>query len=166
MFNSIGYRKLVNLLHIFIIAPLLWALATNRFPEEYKKYIVILAFVMASFHLYKLFTQSNVAINIHAENEMGMEGMTTLYGSNVHHIKMFDSYPGYDMHNLSIKQGDIVVWTNVGEVEHTVTADNEEFNSGIMKPGNNYTVKFNHKGMFPYKCMFHKGWMSGVVEVK
>lgn len=145
--------KIINAFHVLIVAPLLWSLASNRFPEEYKQYVVWLAIGLALFHLYRFFTNRT-------------EGMTSIYGSNVHHIKLFDSSPGYDVPHLTIKQGDIVVWTNVGEIEHTVTADNGEFNSGILKPGENYTVKFDNKGDFYYSCMFHKGWMRGVVNVQ
>lgn len=153
MSNSIGYRKLINLMHILFVAPLLWALATNRVPEDYKQYIVFLAIFIALFHLYRFFSTKN-------------ENMESIYGSNVHHIKIFDSSPGYDQPKIEIKRGDIVVFTNVGEVEHTVTADNEEFNSGYLKPGENYSVKFDTPGEFYFHCMYHKGWMKGVVVVK
>ena len=51
----ISQRGFINLFHIFIVAPLLWALATNRVPENYKVLIVLLALVMAIFHTYKLY---------------------------------------------------------------------------------------------------------------
>jgi|688.fasta_scaffold199658_1 plastocyanin len=148
-----GYRKLINLVHILIVVPLLYALATDKFPSNYKQYVVWLAIAIGLYHLY-LFLLLDV------------EGMDTVYGSKIHHIKIFDSSPGYDKPNLEIKQGDIVVWTNIGEVEHTVTADNGEFNSSYLKPSENYSVKFDHPGKFYYTCMHHKGWMKGLIVVK
>lgn len=148
-----NYSKLINLVHIFIIAPFLWALATDRFPEEYKQYILWLVVALVIFHTYKLFIKTTI------------EGMDSI-GSSVHHIKMFDSLPGYDKPNLMIKPGSIVVWTNVGEVEHSVVSDNEHFNSGVLRPGESFSMKFEYPGTYPYYCMDHRGWMMGVVIVK
>ena len=146
-------RKLINLFHVVFVAPLLWALATNKIPENYKQYIVLLALGVALFHLYRFFSATK-------------EGMESVFGSNVHQIKIFDSSPGYDQPQLTINRGDIVVWTNIGEVEHTVTADNEQFNSGYLKPGENYSVKFDFPGEYYYSCLYHKGWMKGIIIVK
>ena len=152
MSNSMKYLKMINLMHILLVAPLLYALGTNKFPEEYKQYIVWLAIFVVLFHLYRFCTSTT-------------EGMKSLYGSNIHHINMFDSSPGYDQPHLEIKKGDIVVWTNVGEIEHTVTSDNGEFNSGYLKPGENYSVKFDFPGEFYYHCIYHTGWMKGEIVV-
>ena len=84
---------------------------------------------------------------------------------NVHHVKIFDSFPGYDKSTLKIKVGDTIVWTNVGEVDHTVTSSDNDFNSGPMQPGQTYSMQFNTPGIFNYYCMFHSGWMHGIVNV-
>jgi plastocyanin len=148
-------RQLINLFHVFIVAPLLWSLATNRFPEDYKKYLIWVVVLLVLYHLWRFF----------GVNSSGMENMTTIGNANLQHIRIFDSYPGYDKPALTIKKGDIVVWTNIGEVEHTVTGDNGEFNSGYLKPGENYSVKFDNLGTFTYSCQAHKGWMNGVIMV-
>ena len=149
----LNYRQWIDLLHLVIVAPLLWALATNKFPEEYKQYVLWLVGILVVYYLYRLFVDANV------------EGMQVIYGSNIHNIKIFDSIPGYDQQNLTIKVGDSVVWTNVGEVEHTVTAVNGDFNSGPLKPGQTFSVQFNNPGVFSYQCMFHSGWMHGLISV-
>jgi len=146
------YRQLVNLAHILIVAPLLWALATNKFPEEYKKYILWLVVALVIFHFYKLYIQNN-------------EYMESVK-SNIHHIKIFDSYPGYDHAKLVIKKGDIVIWKNIGEIEHTVTDNNGQFNSGLLKPNGTYSVKFDYPGNYHYHCMYHDGWMKGEIIVE
>lgn len=153
MQNLLGNRKLINLFHLLFVAPLLWALATNKVPENYKQYVVWLAFIVALFHLYRLLSNKK-------------EGMENVFGSNVHQIKIFDSSPGYDQPKITIKKGDIIVWTNIGEVEHTVSADNEQFNSGYLKPGEHYSVKFDFPGEYYYSCLYHKGWMKGLVIVQ
>ena len=35
-----NYSVLVNLFHILIVAPLLWAIGTNKLPEEYKNLLI------------------------------------------------------------------------------------------------------------------------------
>ena len=148
--------KLVNLIHIVLVAPLLAALALDKFPQEYKKYVLYLAILVAVYHLYKLYKSS-------ASNNL-FEGLD-INGSYIHHIRMFDSSPGYEKPNLCIKQGDVVVWSNVGEIDHTVTGVNNEFNSGYMKPGDRFSVKFSEKGVFNYYCMVSRGWMIGKITV-
>lgn len=148
-----SYSALVNLFHILIVAPLLWAIGTGRFPQEYNQLLIWVALAIAVYHLWTLVSMSR------------WEGMEEINGANVHHVRMFDSYPGYDVPDLTVGTGDVVVWTNVGEVEHTVTANNGEFNSGYLRPGENYSVKFENKGTFMYHCMVHGGWMKGVVTV-
>jgi len=149
-----NYSQLINLIHIFVVAPFLWALATNRIPEEYKQYILWLVVVLVIVHVYRFFTNSKI------------EGMDSVSGPNVHHIKMFDSLPGYDKPNLVVQPGNIVVWTNVGEIEHSVVSDNDHFNSGVLRPGESFSMKFEYPGTYPYYCMDHRGWMTGVVIVK
>ena len=144
---------LINLFHILVVAPLFWLIGTNRFPQEYNHVLVWLSLALAIYHLWRLMSKSK------------WEGMEEIDGSNVHHVRMFDSYPGYDMPDLTISSGDVVVWTNVGEIEHTVTANNGEFNSGYLRPGENYSVKFENKGTFQYHCLVDGGWMKGVVTV-
>ena len=149
-----NYYQLINLFHIFIVVPFLWALATNRFPEEYKQYILWLLVLIVLYHSYRFYMNYSI------------EGMESVGKSGVHHIKMFDSLPGYDKPRLVIKPGNIVVWTNVGELEHSVTSDNELFNSGYLRPGDSFSMKFTQPGTYPYYCIDHKGWMMGVVIVK
>ena len=147
-----NYDKMINLFHILIVAPLLWMIATKRLPEDYYQILLVIAVLILVYHSWSLLSNS-------------FEGMEGLNGDNVHHIRMFDSYPGYDQPNITINKGDVVVWTNIGEVEHSVTANNGEFNSGYLKPSENYSVKFENKGTFQYHCLVHGGWMKGVVTV-
>lgn len=154
MSSLLQYNCLINLFHILVVAPLLWALATDKLSENQKQYVVWLAVVLVIYHLYRLMT-----------NCKQQEHMQNVYGSNIHHVKMFDSAPGYDRVNVTIKRGDIVVWTNVGEIEHTITADRGEFNSGYLKPGENYSVKFDNLGEYYYHCENDIGWMKGSVTV-
>lgn len=53
----LDYNSMINLFHIFIVAPLLWAVGTNRFPQEYISIFVVLAIIVLIFHTYRLYTR-------------------------------------------------------------------------------------------------------------
>jgi plastocyanin len=99
-------------------------------------------------------------------------------GANVHYIRMFDGAPGYSPASLNIRNGDIVVWTNVGEVQHTVTSAKRSewmlnhrmtpgfnFDSGQLRPGQSFAVKFLEAGWLPYYDIPNEGWMHGEINV-
>ena len=58
-----------------------------------------------------------------------------------------------------------VIWTNDDSAEHTVTATNNDFNSGLIEPGQSFTYTFTTPGTFTYYCTIHP-WMKGTVMVK
>lgn len=66
--------------------------------------------------------------------------------------------------DLTIGQGDTVVWTNNVSTEHSVTslsspaAWTEKLLPGVGSTGQ---VTFNTPGVFPYECKFH--YLSGMV---
>lgn len=70
---------------------------------------------------------------------------------------------------LTVNAGDTVVWTNNGNMAHTVTADNASFVSTTLQHGQTYSRVFTSAGSFPYYCQFHGGsggtGMSGVINV-
>ena len=55
----------------------------------------------------------------------------------------------------TIDPGDSVTWTNNGAVPHTVTAENGLFDSGVLDPGESYTVDFDGQGTLAYYCTLH-----------
>jgi plastocyanin len=57
--------------------------------------------------------------------------------------------------DAAIEPGDTVTWTNNGAVPHTVTAENGLFDSGVLDPGESYTVDFDGQGMVTYYCTIH-----------
>jgi plastocyanin len=57
--------------------------------------------------------------------------------------------------DAAIEPGDTVTWTNNGVVPHTVTAENGLFDSGVLDPGESYTVEFDGQGTVPYYCTIH-----------
>ncbi len=67
--------------------------------------------------------------------------------------------------SLTVTAGATVVWTNNDGVTHTVTADDNSFNSGNVTPGSTYSLKFATKGTFTYHCSIHT-MMKGTIVVQ
>lgn len=54
MSDLLAYPNLINLVHIFVVAPLLLSVGTGNFPQQYNQLLVVLALFVAVFHLYRL----------------------------------------------------------------------------------------------------------------
>ena len=95
----------------------------------------------------------------------------------------------FEPKTATIKTGETVTWTNESEIEHTVTAYEDEtpdgaayfasggFESertarnrvteGLIAPGENYEHTFDQPGTYGYFCIPHEGsGMVGTVRVK
>jgi plastocyanin len=81
-----------------------------------------------------------------------------------------------DMKNLAyapkeihVAPGSTVTWTNDDALQHTVTADDGSFDSGLLDPSATFTQEFDTPGVYPYFCQPHGGpggvGMSAVVVV-
>lgn len=76
---------------------------------------------------------------------------------------------GFSPSELHIFAGETVTWVNKGTVHHTVTADDDSFNSGFVEPGMSYSHRFLKPGTYPYHCVLHGSergvGMAGVIIV-
>ena len=63
---------------------------------------------------------------------------------------------------LSVEPGTTVTWTNEGNEPHTVTADNGLFDSGVLYPGDSYSVQFDGMGTVSYYCTLHPSMTGGI----
>lgn len=66
---------------------------------------------------------------------------------------------------LSISLGTTVTWHNNDSVTHTVTAQDNSFDSGSLSPGSTFAHTFEQKGTFEYHCKTHPS-MTGKVIVE
>ena len=70
---------------------------------------------------------------------------------------------------LHITVGQTVTWVNKGHIHHTVTADDDSFNSGFVEPRASYSHTFLRPGRYPYHCVLHGSeggvGMAGVIIV-
>lgn len=70
----------------------------------------------------------------------------------------------FDPATLDVRTGDTVVWRNTGRMEHSVTALDGSFDSGLLKPGATWSRTFDTPAFFDYRCTPHP-WMGGVLRV-
>jgi plastocyanin len=65
---------------------------------------------------------------------------------------------------IDVVAGDSVMWTNVSVRNHTVTADDQSFDSGRLFSDDTFVHTFDSVGDAPYHCMLHPS-IRGVVHV-
>ncbi len=71
---------------------------------------------------------------------------------------------GFDTPDLSPSVGQTIMWTNTGAQPHTITADDNSFDSGTIAPGGTYTFSATDPGTYAYHCTPHP-WMKGTFTV-
>lgn len=64
--------------------------------------------------------------------------------------------------DLTVKAGTTVTWTNNDNISHTVTADDNSFDSGTMGHGATFTHTFATAGSYTYHCAFHSSMTAKV----
>lgn len=66
---------------------------------------------------------------------------------------------------LIVSPGTTVTWTNNDNEPHTVTADNDSWDSGNIPPGSTYSKTFSKLGAYLYTCDAEP-YMKGKVIVQ
>ena len=66
---------------------------------------------------------------------------------------------------LTVSVGTTVTWTNNDSVSHTVTSNDNLFESGNLAKGATFSHTFNQKGTFNYHCSIHPS-MTGKIIVE
>jgi plastocyanin len=89
--------------------------------------------------------------------------------AEANHVEMVDNEPDltrwhFDPAQLTVPVGTTVVWVNKGTEDHSVTADDKSFDSGLKKAGASFQRAFPKAGAFSYHCEPHP-WMTGTIQV-
>jgi plastocyanin len=71
----------------------------------------------------------------------------------------------YSPASVSIAVGDALTWTNNGQAQHSATADDGSFDTGVFGPGASRSHTFTRAGTFSYYCTVHGHVQSGTVRV-
>jgi plastocyanin len=66
---------------------------------------------------------------------------------------------------LEIAAGTTILWSNNGQVAHTVTSRDGSFDTGLIEPGESRAVTFSRAGTYPFRCTPHP-FMTGTVVVR
>jgi plastocyanin len=66
--------------------------------------------------------------------------------------------------DLDVLVGTTVMWRNADQTTHTVSEDEDEFDSGFVRPGGSFSQRFSEQGTFVYHCTIHR-FMQGAVHV-
>jgi len=66
---------------------------------------------------------------------------------------------------ITVSAGTTITWKNNDNMAHTVTADDNSFDSGNIGAGGSYSRTFSVAGTFNYHCTIHAG-MNGKVVVQ
>ena len=66
---------------------------------------------------------------------------------------------------IEVIAGSTVTWTSDDGVPHTVTAREDDFNSGVLMSGDSFSQAFETPGSFDYFCAIHP-LMTGTVVVR
>jgi len=70
----------------------------------------------------------------------------------------------YVPRELTVVTGTTVSWRNADRTTHTVTQEDDAFDSGFLRPGDTFSTTFAKSGTFAYHCSIHRT-MQGVVRV-
>jgi plastocyanin len=76
-------------------------------------------------------------------------------------INIQDYY--FDPQVVQIQPGQTVRWLNQGVVDHTSTADNGEWDSGMLSNGQFFNFTFANEGVFDYYCAMHLSMVGTIV---
>jgi plastocyanin/uncharacterized membrane protein YozB (DUF420 family) len=67
----------------------------------------------------------------------------------------------YGLKTVTVPAGTKVRFVNQGQARHSATADDGSFDSGLLDPGQEFTITLDEPGLFPYYCVLH-GTRGGV----
>lgn len=74
-------------------------------------------------------------------------------------------YAAYTPHDVQVVRGETVQWTQDSVRNHTVTALDASFDSGVLRTGDTYQRAFAADGTYAYYCRLHAG-ITGAVDVR
>ena len=105
--------------------------------------------------------RARIAIAIAFVAILALAAPTVLAASRAVSIRDFAFSPK----TVEIRVGDRVTWTNRDAVEHTASARNGSFDTGLLGEGESRSIRFNVAGTYRYVCTPHPS-MTGTVVVR
>jgi plastocyanin len=93
------------------------------------------------------------------------EGVVVVPITEISAIDIFlieDNY--FEPTDALVEPGTTLMWVNRGQEPHTVTADNGQFDSGVLNPGDSFLTTVEGSGTLTYRCTLHPE-MTGSITV-
>ena len=103
-----------------------------------------------------------LALTSIAQRATGDSASATSAATDTH--VSIDNY-AFKAPKVTIKPGTAVVWKNMDDDPHTVTADDGSFDSKGLGQGDTFRHVFSKAGTYPYHCSAHP-YMKGTVIVE
>lgn len=69
----------------------------------------------------------------------------------------------FSISSLTVINGTTVTWTNNDATAHTVTADDNSFDSGNIASGSSFSKTFSAAGTFAYHCKIHTTMTANII---
>jgi plastocyanin len=93
---------------------------------------------------------------------------TPTSGLNVQQVGVHDvTIQGFQFSpaSVTVNQGDIIIFTNRDQVQHTVTSDTGAFIGGTVAPGSQLTVDTDTlaPGTYAYHCSIHPSMQGSII---
>lgn len=99
-----------------------------------------------------------------AESAANDDTTTTEFVVNTEETELVMQNSSFRPEELTVLTGTTVIWTNEDSTPHTVTSDDEVWDSGEVASGESFRFTFDETGTYRYHCEIHPG-MEGVIEV-
>jgi plastocyanin len=69
----------------------------------------------------------------------------------------------FDQETLTIPVGTTVTWTNRDGAQHSATADDGSFNTGLLATNQSASITFDTPGTYTYYCLLHPSMTATVI---
>jgi plastocyanin len=69
----------------------------------------------------------------------------------------------YQPEEVTISVGSTITWTNMDGPEHSATADDRSFNTGLLGTGESASITFDTPGTYTYFCILHPSMTATVI---
>lgn len=104
------------------------------------------------------------AINFYTNDNPPIVNDTNFTNSSQDYMINIDNF-NYTPVALTVSRGDRVTWINNDSISHTVTSDDQVFESGLLDKGEEFSYTFNETGTFTYFCIPHPFMRARVIVI-
>ena len=95
----------------------------------------------------------------------GLVAGTASVAADAHDVTIKMQKEAYVPATATVAAGMRIVWTNTDTMPHSVTANDQRFDSGAIAPGKSFEWTADAPGAIAYHCIFHPS-MTAVLTVR